>query len=291
MGEAVTFLNWITNQEKLLVNPLAKVSKLSENGRETRARRAFSDSELRRLLEASPLYRSIAYLSAARTGLRLGELASLKWADINFNSRTPHILSRAATAKNSKDARIPMTIQLERELLKHRPDDWKPSHPVFPKGVPRARTLQIDLKKAGIAYQDEMGRYADFHSLRYTWGTYLQRNGVNSRTAMELMRHSDRKLTDKIYTDSNLLPTGEVIRNLPDEEPLTEISGKTGQNGSNSVKTGLVKTEPRNRLEPASVQGLVTKRVIETLVEVAGIEPASRNLSDSASTYVVLLLI
>ena len=295
LGEAVTFLNWITNQEKLLVNPLAKVSKLSEKGRETRARRAFSDSELRRLLEASPLYRSIAYLSAARTGLRLGELASLKWADINFNSRTPHILSRAATAKNSKDARIPMTIQLERELLKHRPDDWKPSHPVFPKGVPRARTLQIDLKKAGIAYQDEMERYADFHSLRYTWGTYLQRNGVNSRTAMELMRHSDRKLTDKIYTDSNLLPTGEVIRNLPDDEPLTEIlteiSVKTGQNGSNSVKTGLVKTEPRNRLEPASVQGLVTKRVIETLVEVAGIEPASRNLSDSASTYVVLLLI
>ena len=109
------------------------------------------------------------------------------------------------------------------------------------------------------------------------------------------MRHSDRKLTDKIYTDSNLLPVGEVIRNLPDEEPLieilTEISGKTGQNGSNSVKTGLVKTEPRNRLEPPSVQGLVTKRVFETLVEVAGIEPASRNLSDSASTYVVLLLI
>ena len=94
---------------------------------------------------------------------------------------------------------------------------------------------------------------------------------------MELMRHSDQKLTDKIYTDSNLLPTGEVIRNLPDDGPLTEIlteiSGKTGQNGSNSVKTGLVKTEPRNRLKPASIKGLVPKRVFETLVEVAGIEP------------------
>jgi hypothetical protein len=89
---------------------------------------------------------------------------------------------------------------------------------------------------------------------------------------------------------------GEVIRNLPDDEPLTEIlteiSGrKSGQNGSNSVKIGSVKTEPKNRLEPASLQGLVPKRVFETLVEVAGIEPASRNLSDSASTYVVLLLI
>ena len=112
---------------------------------------------------------------------------------------------------------------------------------------------------------------------------------------MELMRHSDSKLTDKIYTDSNLLPTGEVIRNLPDDEPLTEIlteiSGKSGQNRSNSVKNSLFKTEPKNRLKPVSLQGLVPKRVSETLVEVAGIEPASRNLSDSASTYVVLLLI
>ena len=165
LGEFVTLLNWLTKQGKLLVNPLTNVAKISEKGRETRLRRAFSDSELKRLLAASPPYRAIAYLTAARTGLRLGELASLKWADINFNSKTPHILSRAATAKNSKDSRIPMTIQLERELLKHRPDDWKPSHPVFPKGVPRARTLQIDLKKADIPYQDEIGRYADFHSL------------------------------------------------------------------------------------------------------------------------------
>ena len=101
------------------------------------------------------------------------------------------------------------------------------------------------------------------------------------------MRHSDRKLTDKIYTDSNLLPVGEVIRNLPDEEPLieilTEISGKTGQNGSNSVKTGLVKTEPKNRLEPASVQGLVPQRAFGTLVEVAGIEPETPSAETSVN--------
>jgi len=112
---------------------------------------------------------------------------------------------------------------------------------------------------------------------------------------MELMRHSDRKLTDKLYTDSNLLPLGEVVRNLHDDENLfkilTNISGKTGLNGSNSDEIAAVKTEPKNRLEPPSLQGNVPKRVFETLVEVAGIEPASRNLSDSASTYIVLLLI
>ena len=69
---------------------------------------------------------------------------------------------------------------------------------------------------------------------------------------------------------------GEVIRNLPDNEQLTEIlteiPGESGQNGSNSVKIGSFKTEPRNRLEPASLQAKVPKRVSETLVEVAGIE-------------------
>ena len=159
---------------------------------------------------------------------------------------------------------------------------------------PRWLALKLKDKEAATAKALEFRKEYESKVAKITQPKTV-RNGVNSRTAMELMRHSDRKLTDKIYTDSNLLPTGEVIRNLPDDEPLTEIlteiSGKTGQNGSNSVKTGLVKTEPRNRLEPASVQGLVTKRVIETLVEVAGIEPASRNLSDSASTYVVHLLI
>ena len=74
-------------------------------------------------------------------------------------------------------------------------------------------------------------------------------------------------------------------------EILTEISGISGQNGSNSVKNSLFKTEPRIRLEPAFLKGKLPKGVFETLVEVAGIEPASRNTSDPASTRVVHLLI
>ena len=158
-----------------MTNPLSGVEKLKCEGQETRLRRAFSDSELKQLLAVSPDYRSIVYLTAARTGLRQAELAKLKWGDINLSSKIPHILARASITKNSTDARIPLTIHLERELLKHRPEDWKPDHKVFPKGVPRARTLRIDLEKAGIPYQDEMDRYLDFHSLRYSWATFLQR--------------------------------------------------------------------------------------------------------------------
>ncbi|MDA9961449.1 tyrosine-type recombinase/integrase [Opitutales bacterium] len=195
-----------------------------------------------------------------------------------FDSETPHILARAATTKNRLDSRIPMTKELERKLLKHRPKTFRPNHPVFAKGVPRARTLRLDLEKAGIPYKDEMGRYADFHSLRYTWGTYLQRNGVNSRVAMELMRHSDRKLTDKIYTDSNLLPLGEVVRNLPDEGPLTNIltniSGKMGRNGSRVDEIEPLEKAAKTALHAASGLELSQSGDSESLVEVAVIEPA-----------------
>ena len=161
LSEARSFLNWLIKSERILANPLSKVSKVEEKGRATRVRRAFSDAELKALLKVAPAYRSIAYLTAARSGLRHGELAKLKWADVVFDSETPHILARAETTKNRLDSRIPMTKELEKELLKHRPKSHRANHPVFPKGVPRARTLRLDQEKAGIPYQDEMGRYAD----------------------------------------------------------------------------------------------------------------------------------
>ena len=145
------------------------------------------------------------------------------------------------------------------------------------KDVSQARTLKRDLEKVGIPFCDEQGRYADFHSLRYSWATHLQRQGVNSRMAMELMRHSDRKLTDKIYTDVNLLPLGETVRNLSDEENLTHIltniSGKTCRNGSRVGEIEPLEKAAQAALNAASVQGLSLSDDLESLVEVAGVEP------------------
>jgi integrase len=86
---------------------------------------------------------------------------------------------------------------------------------VFPNGIPRASRLKVDAKRNGIEYRDESGRYADFHSLRYTWATFLQRNDIPQRFAMKLMRHSDMKLTAKVYTDETQLPIYDAIKGLP----------------------------------------------------------------------------
>jgi integrase len=85
----------------------------------------------------------------------------------------------------------------------------------FFKSIPRIERFRRDLEKAGIALKDANGRKAVFHSLRHTFGTNLARGGVASRVAMSLMRHSDRRLTDKIYTDENLLGTWAAFDTLP----------------------------------------------------------------------------
>ena len=104
---------------------------------------------------------------------------------------------------------------------------------------------------------------------------------------MEQMRNSDRKLTDKIYTDSNLLPLGEVVRSLPDERPLTNIltniSGKTCRNGSRVGEIEPLKKAAQTALHTASRLGLSQSGNSETLVEVAGIEPAGAGYSTPAS--------
>ena len=112
---------------------------------------------------------------------------------------------------------------------------------------------------------------------------------------MELMRHSDRKLTDKLYTDTNLLPTAQVVRNLHEDENLIKIltnsSGNASRNGSRVGEIEPLEKAAQTALHAASRLEFSQSGDSETLVEVAGIEPASRNLSDPASTRVVHLLI
>ena len=56
---------------------------------------------------------------------------------------------------------------------------------------------------------------ADFHTLRKTFDTNLQRNGIPPRVVMELMGHGDIRLTMKTYTDASRLRTHEAIKTLP----------------------------------------------------------------------------
>jgi integrase len=207
------FFNWLTKNGRVLVNPLASVEKVRTVGQETRQRRAFSNEEMHQLLAVVPADRKAVYLMAVHTGLRRSELAALKWGDIHLEAIVPFVQVRASTTKNSK----PVTMRLHSDIANALSPlaGTNGSNELVFKRFPRIERFQRDLKAAGIVYRDVSGQFADFHSLRKTFCTNLAKAGVPSRVAMTLMRHSDRRLTDKIYTDENLLGTSSAIEAIP----------------------------------------------------------------------------
>jgi len=244
------FFNWLIKNGRFHFNPLLAVEKVKTASRQTRERRAFTIDEFKRLLAVSSEHKA-AYLMAAHTGLRRTELSSLKWADLHLEEDKPFALVRASTTKNSKVA--PMRLHPELvSVLRDLKGNSQPDEMVF-KRFPRIERFKRDLKKAGVAYRDALGKYADFHALRKTFGTNLAIAGVPRRTAMSLMRHSDGKLTDKIYTDENLLGTDTAIESLPSyTEPASQIASPKlvtdSQNGSPAVTMGN-----RSEMKPSFV--------------------------------------
>jgi site-specific recombinase XerD len=55
----------------------------------------------------------------------------------------------------------------------------------------------------------------DFHSLRLTFGTNLVLSGAHPRVVQEMMRHSDIRITMKLYADVTGLPLVDAAAALP----------------------------------------------------------------------------
>jgi len=274
----VSFLNWLERSGRIQANPLKLVDKIDERGQKKRVRRAFTDEELQKLIAGSGS-RGIIYFTAARTGLRQEELKQLKWCEIDLEAPVPRVVVRAETAKNKKEEAVCLVPEIVEALKAYRPTNWSPADLVFPQGIPRSRRLKTDAEHTGIEYRDPQGRYADFHALRYTWATYLQRNGVAQRIAMKLMRHSDIRLTSKVYTDETQLPVYDSIKNLPRLGGCThryaQISDFNGQNMSQAGAKGEATPAQENAVNTGVWRRLALSDSENKLERAKGIEPSS----------------
>lgn len=214
LAAAVTFFDWLDGQRMLTENPLKYVKRTDTRG-QAQFRRALSQGEIERLLSLAPHNRAVVYLTAIYTGLRRKELNHLKWGDLHLDEPQPYVLAPASITKNKKDACLPLRPEVVEALRSIRPTDSSPFQFVFNGQVPRVKTLRKDLSQAGIVFIDDSGRRLDFHALRMTFGTLLAVNHVHLTDAVHLMRHSDPKLTMKIYTDASQLALNDSIAKLP----------------------------------------------------------------------------
>jgi integrase len=260
LASARSLFNWMVKHGRIERNPLAQVQKVQSNGKQVRPRRAFTREEFQRLLAvAGP--RKALYLTAVFTGLRRGELAVLEWEDVHLDAERPFLKVRASTTKNHKEAAIGLHKDVVAELRLMRPIRPVPNKRVFEGLMPRIKRFRADLKRANVNYINARGQRADFHALRYTLATNLALAGTPPRVAMEVMRHSDMRLTSKTYTDAGLLPVWDSVAKLPSfTDPLVRDSQIDSQDSQNLVRTSPSLSVPvkeitkRCRVEATDIQ-------------------------------------
>ena len=192
----------------------------STRRRKIRFRRAFTTDELNALLaftESGPAYTRHAgqvYRIAALTGFRRSDLKRLQRRDIHLEATHPYVQFRADATKSGRPDRVPLIPQaveaIKAELAK------RPTHPETPlfADTPTNATLIAHIAKAGLKYQDEQGRYSDFHSLRYFFCVQMSKR-MPIQYVQRLMRHRDINLTASLYNELGLTDLMEPIINMP----------------------------------------------------------------------------
>lgn len=238
------FCKWMVENLRASESPLRHLKGLNVRTDRRHDRRGFEVDEMKRLLKSTADVRkrfgmtgperAMLYRLAVETGLRANELRTLKVSSFDLNSYTVTIL--AGYSKHRREDVLPLRPQTAAELGSFLAGKT-PDAQVFRVPDKPAKMLRADLAATeeknekgevttkAIPYVDGAGRYADFHALRHTTGTWLAANGVHPKVMQEIMRHSDINLTMR-YTHTLRGQEAKAIRGLPDLS--VERQAKTG---------------------------------------------------------------
>ena len=216
--------SWLTREGRLPADPLIYLERVRAEARSDR--RALTAEEQARLVATTKSQqprlglsggaRSVLYVLALQTGLRRGELLSLRHLSFNLHGDSPTVTAEHGHTKNRKTARLPLQPETA-AMLRRFLVDALPASPVFRGATSHYRAadaLRHDLEAAGIAETTEEGR-VDFHALRVTFVTNLARAGVSLAQAQKLARHCDPKLTAGIYSRFGFDEDAAAIAMLP----------------------------------------------------------------------------
>jgi integrase len=196
-----TFINWCRINRYL--NGQIKIKELKVGEKPVKS---LNDIQVKKLLESAKTFPSmkIRILLALGTGLRRGDIESLKINDIDFTNN--YITTTSRKTRKSMGAR-PVPAVIMQELKKYLNGSNSDQQKLFDDNFNYKRWKKI-CKKAGLFD-------LKFHDLRKTFGSVLAQNGVSTAVTQRLLEHSSPNLTNKVYT--NIEP---VLRQSVDKLPI-----------------------------------------------------------------------
>jgi len=221
---AKQFTRWMVRGQRLKSNPLESINKPRPSLTRVLERRMLLPAEWPWLRDASGP-RAIVYELAIQTGLRSGEVRTLKRSSFDLDSAHPHVIVRSGSTKDGNRARQYITIDLAAKIKSHPPASAAVMF-LLPTKYEMAEMVRDDLAAARQIWLERNGNLAksdqecdflmaenhcgetlDFHALRHTCGAWLAIQGVHPKTIQTVMRHKSITLTMDTY--GHLFPGAE----------------------------------------------------------------------------------
>jgi integrase len=212
----LSFLRRILNKavkwEMLEKNPLDKGEDLFY-GTMNKRERALTEDEVKRLVEACPPYLKPIVIVGVYTGLRKGDLLSLRWKDTNLQKGIIRL-----TEQKTGSTRIIVLNNDTLILLKNLPVRGEYIFPAR-NGKPFKdvkRSFQTALKEAGIEQSKDPKQKIVFHTLRHTCVSLLTERGADTTMVQNYVAHASEEMT-KHYThvtEEYARKTGNILNGL-----------------------------------------------------------------------------
>jgi integrase len=195
-------------------NPVRRLHKTARPRVQKQRPAYYTDAELARLwpeLAERPLYLALCRLAVA-TGMRFGELAALRWSDVDLLNREIHVsrtftLGIGETPPKSGEARtVDLTPQAATVL-----EDWyresgggdglvyEREHGGHLTNWDPLKVLYAALERAGVPRIGERGRKRDFHSFRHSFARIALESGAEITWVQKQLGHSSITLTVDTY--------------------------------------------------------------------------------------------
>ena len=209
-------------EDKPCYMPIVVWPSKSKTQGECKKREKYSDAEIKLIIDYcrnSPIHWHKAIALACVTGARVGEIAGIRFSDFDFDKKQIHIC-RTVGRLYEGAGKTELYVNSTKTECSNRfipvPDwlcdyyrSYKKLYNISDSSYitrgdasefiePRTLRAKFKLlcKKIGVDYKT-------FHSLRHSYASRLLLNGVDARTAAELLGHSDVAMTLNVYSHSD----------------------------------------------------------------------------------------
>ena len=183
-----------------------KVSKFKEN----KGRVDFHPpEEIKQILKIFKAPWQLVVLLGCRAGLRRGEMAVLRWQDIDFKNNQIYV----APNKTESHRFVPMAVDLRKALENAKKSAKKAPEFVLNVGDDRYSSYYLSAFYSKQT-KEKLPFKCGLHKLRHTFASHLVQNGVDLYRVSKLLGHSSIQMTE-IYAHLAPADLNNAIKKLP----------------------------------------------------------------------------